>query len=153
MLISLQPVIAMSEFLGYPIPDGHPVLSSSWIGEELVVGPDGQVWQNLAHVQIDATGNYQAQEYVRNNQDGRLRLGEPWRGRLYWLSDNQFCAWNEGDDGRHGYWVIFDPTFTTATATLFSDSTPGVESVRLTRTLGSIAPIVAVIEAMIQRSP
>jgi hypothetical protein len=60
-------------------------------------------------------------------------------------------AWNDGAEGVHGYWVIFDPTYSTAIASLFSRNAQGIESLRLMRTQGDVSAIVTIIESV--RSP
>jgi hypothetical protein len=145
IVLLVMPVMA-EPFLGYAIPAYHPVLNSRWVGEE--VGP---TVQSQIMVEIDGEGRYWAQGYSRFISDGVTRLMPSWTGRLYHLSDNQFMAWNDGAEGVHGYWVIFDPTYSTAIASLFSRNAQGIESLRLMRTQGDVSAIVTIIESV--RSP
>ncbi len=136
--------IAAAQFIGDPLPPGHPVLNSAWIGREIGISTSVQV--ALMYVAIDRTGHYTAYAYSRNQHMYGLYRGEPWTGEIRLVSGNILVAWNDGVIGEHGYLLAFDNRWQMAQATLFSKTTTTIENSIWTRTTANVAPIVQLLD-------
>ena len=138
---------ATAQFLGYPIPANHPILNTTWIGRELGLDQGQPSNIGLGYLYIDNIGNYQSVSYVRS-LEGCLHYGPLVKGTMMLISGQLFVAWNEGVEGVHGYLVVFDDAFKTATGTLFSATSTVIENSHWTRIPNTtdLSPVVQLLD-------
>ena len=137
---------AKDPYLGEPLPAGHPITNTAWIGRELAVTDQGSVSVTLIYVMVHADGTYTAWGAGRKLGGCGVQLGNPWTGRIYVLSRNILAAWNDGAAGVHGYLVTADTDYQVVHATLFTKTAPVIENSVWVRTKADINQVVRVLE-------